>query len=271
MALVAYGASDDSDLSEEEEEEAKPEKVTKNVLENGHISDEEDEFFGGGGDDFIPEKEEQDVFSLIAKKLPNVARMRKTKVAEVEEVGPIPEKKDYGVEIEQPPAKKSKFIGKEAKKTGPAKIVLPSLTDFKEEEEEALPSVRVEPSRSGSGLFALLPRPKNKNYKMPARAPSLPSSSTSSSSRVTSTFLLRRPGWTSSSSAVCRERVSKWILCPWAGQYCTHFTLPCSCVLVSMMMCLARCSTTILQKSTTVFCLGPCVTMTLPSPSRSST
>ena len=99
MALVAYGASDDSDLSEEEEEEAKPEKVTKNVLENGHISDEEDEFFGGGGDDFIPEKEEQDVFSLIAKKLPNVARMRKTKVAEVEEVGPIPEKKDYGVEV----------------------------------------------------------------------------------------------------------------------------------------------------------------------------
>jgi len=185
MALVAYGASDDSDLSEEEEEEAKPEKVTKNVLENGHISDEEDEFFGGGGDDFIPEKEEQDVFSLIAKKLPNVARMRKTKVAEVEEVGPIPEKKDYGVEIEQPPAKKSKFIGKEAKKTGPAKIVLPSLTDFKEEEEEALPSVRVEPSRSGSGLFALLPRPKNKNYKMPARAPSLPSSSTSSSSTPT--------------------------------------------------------------------------------------
>ena len=97
MALVSYGASDDSDLSDEEEE---VEKVTASAAvsavkkttpfeSNGHISDEEDEFLGGGiiktmqhqityvcvpGDEdhFIPEKEEPDVFSLIAKKLPQV-------------------------------------------------------------------------------------------------------------------------------------------------------------------------------------------------------
>ena len=56
MALVSYGASDDSDLSDEEEE---VEKVTASAAvsavkkatpfeSNGHISDEEDEFLGGG-------------------------------------------------------------------------------------------------------------------------------------------------------------------------------------------------------------------------------
>ena len=104
MALVSYGASDDSDLSEEEEEpQVEKEKASVPVSAgkttafqpNGHISDEEDEFLGGGNqlwniaifpimsklffewilgdeDDFIPEKEEPDVFSLIAKKLPQV-------------------------------------------------------------------------------------------------------------------------------------------------------------------------------------------------------
>ena len=82
MALVSYGASDDSDLSEEEEEpQVEKEKASVPVSAgkstafqpNGHISDEEDEFLGGGDeDDFIPEKEEPDVFSLIAKKLPQV-------------------------------------------------------------------------------------------------------------------------------------------------------------------------------------------------------
>ena len=53
MALVSYGASDDSDLSEEEEEEKKasvPVSAGKTTAfqSNGHISDEEDEFLGGG-------------------------------------------------------------------------------------------------------------------------------------------------------------------------------------------------------------------------------
>jgi len=174
MALVAYGASDDSDLSEEEEEE-----VTKNPVPgssavkpasfeaNGHISDEEDEFLGGGGnEDLIPEKEEPDVFSLIAKKLPQALKAKK-KVEVVEETGPIPEKKDYGDKVEEPPAKK-------AKRSGPVKITIPSLSTFKDEEEEALPSVRVEPSKAGSGLFALLPQPKNKPSRPKAVVPIRP-------------------------------------------------------------------------------------------------
>ena len=57
MALVSYGASDDSDLSEEEEEpQVEKEKASVPVSAgkttafqpNGHISDEEDEFLGGG-------------------------------------------------------------------------------------------------------------------------------------------------------------------------------------------------------------------------------
>ena len=56
MALVSYGASDDSDLSEEEEEEVENVKASVAVSAgkttvfqpNGHISDEEDEFLGGG-------------------------------------------------------------------------------------------------------------------------------------------------------------------------------------------------------------------------------
>ena len=56
MALVSYGASDDSDLSEEEEEEVENVKASAAVSagkttvfqSNGHISDEEDEFLGGG-------------------------------------------------------------------------------------------------------------------------------------------------------------------------------------------------------------------------------
>ena len=54
--MVSYGASDDSDFSEEEEEEAEKEKASVAVSAgkttafeaNGQISDEEDEFLGGG-------------------------------------------------------------------------------------------------------------------------------------------------------------------------------------------------------------------------------
>ena len=152
MALVSYGASDDSDISEEEEEVEK-EKVpisagkTTAFQPNGHISDEEDDFLGGGiyqsntlqfnllllklffewisgeEDEFIPEKEEPDVFSLIAKKLPQVPlawsknkvqidiisdtkyilntyqALKVKKVEVLEETGPIPEKKDYGDKV----------------------------------------------------------------------------------------------------------------------------------------------------------------------------
>jgi len=199
MALVSYGSSDESDLSEEEEEQVKKEtskvksvaepevkkdvanieevnKDVKNVnskdkdsIVEGHISDEEDEFIGSSvdhGDDLLAGDNEPDLFSLIAKKLPNAKKAKK--VAVVEELGPIPEKKvDYGEKIEEPPAKKPKRVG-------PVKITIPSLAQFDEEEPEK-PTVRVEPSKSGSGLFALLPQPKNRiNRPQPTNRSILP-------------------------------------------------------------------------------------------------
>lgn len=175
MALVAYGASDDSDMSEDEEEEKQNHNVAEikkpvavAVLENGHISDEE-EFFGGeNGNDFAAEIEaEPDLFSLIAKKLPQAL---KKKIEVAEDVGVIPEKKDYGEKIEEPPAKKQK-------RTGPRKITIPRLADFAEDEEDApRPVVRIDPSKSGSGLFALLPAPKQKVARIAAKPmiPNLP-------------------------------------------------------------------------------------------------
>ena len=87
------------------------------------------EWILGDEDDFIPEKEEPDVFSLIAKKLPQALKVKK-KVEVLEETGPIPEKKDYSDKVEEPPAKK-------AKRSGPVKITIPSLSTFQDEEDES--------------------------------------------------------------------------------------------------------------------------------------
>ena len=54
----------------------------------------------------------------------------KKKVEVLEETGPIPEKKDYGDKVEEPPAKK-------AKRSGPVKITIPSLSTFQDEEDES--------------------------------------------------------------------------------------------------------------------------------------
>jgi proline-rich protein PRCC len=134
----------------------------------GEISDEEEEYFGGSADDgfdLITEAE-PDLFSLIAQKLPN-AKIKKTELKIKEDEGDIPEKKDYGDKVEEPPAKKKK-------RDGPVKITIPSLNQFVEEEDQAQPSVTVEPSQGGSGLFALLPQPKHRLSK-PIRSGSGPS------------------------------------------------------------------------------------------------
>merc|ERR1712150_3265 len=65
--------------------------------------------------------------------------------------------KDYGEKIEEPPAKKKK------KRDGPVKIVLPALEKLEEEDSDDR-RVKVEPSKTGSGLFALLPEPKRGSF-----------------------------------------------------------------------------------------------------------
>lgn len=174
MALVSYGASDDSDYSEDEdateailvskktEIKVSGDSVDKS-LDGGHISDEEDFFTSesAGGGSILDEPAEPDLISLIAKKLPQVKTVQKAHLPsaladEKEDLASIPAKKDYGAKPEEPPAKRMK------KTKGPVKISIPSLATFEDEDEEEKPTPRIQQSKTGSGLFSLLPQPKNK-------------------------------------------------------------------------------------------------------------
>jgi len=163
MALVAYDANSDSDISEDEEEEnlirtntqAKKLEIepTKKIETDGHISDE-DEFFDPQSTGVF--EEEPDLISLISQKLPN-AKLRtveKSFIDEKEDVSAIPTKKDYGEKLEEPPAKKKKRVG-------PVQIKIPALADLKDD-DEVKEAVKIQPSQTGSGLFSILPPPKNK-------------------------------------------------------------------------------------------------------------
>jgi len=163
MALVAYDANSDSDISEEEEEISKPHvENVKAVIttgteqeDNGQISDEEDFFDHHPNSNGVFE-EEPDLITLINQKLPH-AKLKsadKSFIDEAEDVSTIPAKKDYGDKIEEPPAKKKK-------RTGPVQIIIPALADLKEE-DEMKEVVKIQPSKTGSGLFSILPPPKNK-------------------------------------------------------------------------------------------------------------
>jgi len=166
MALVAYDTNSDSDISEEDEDEeiiqplVKVNNDTKTINEseaNGHISDEEDFF---DHDTSNPNngvfEEEPDLISLISQKLPNakLKSVDKSYIDEAEDVSSIPAKKDYGDKVEEPPAKKKK-------RAGPVQISIPALVDLKDD-EETKEVVKIQPSKTGSGLFSLLPPPKNK-------------------------------------------------------------------------------------------------------------
>jgi len=165
MALVAYDANSDSEISEEEEEEIiKPHDKNVKTIQNGteqgvgdsgQISDEED-FFDHQPNSNGNFEEEPDLISLISQKLPNakLKSVDKSFIDEAEDVTTIPAKKDYGDKVEEPPAKKKK-------RTGPVQISIPALADLKEEEEVKEP-VKMQPSKTGSGLFSILPPPKNK-------------------------------------------------------------------------------------------------------------
>ena len=162
MSLVAYDADSDSDNSDQEEDNdveqqtsvgAAFTKKNKEAVIDDNISDEED-FTGQDGDTDFFDVKEPDLLSLISEKLPNakLKSLNPSFVDEAEDVSSIPEKKDYGSKPEEPPAKKKK-------RQGPVQIVLPALSKLEDEEEEKKP--RIQPSKSGSGLFSLLPAPKN--------------------------------------------------------------------------------------------------------------
>jgi len=205
MALVSYGScSDDSDYSEDENTsegvvlvKSDPGKVN-NVSDNGekeennlngHISDEED-FLNDNPDpnsSLFEEPSEPSIFSLISKKLPQAkvktkAKEKSTLVDEQEDLTSIPVKKDYGDKVEEPPAKKKK------KSDGPVKISIPSLAELKDDEDpdEFKVKAKSQPSKKGSGLIGLLPKPKNFMAKKAPR-PSGPTP-------MTNTEVLKRDG-----------------------------------------------------------------------------
>eukprot|EP00092_Neocalanus_flemingeri_P013230 GFUD01014260.1.p1 GENE.GFUD01014260.1~~GFUD01014260.1.p1 ORF type:complete len:451 (-),score=168.90 GFUD01014260.1:97-1398(-) len=185
MALVAYDSNSDSDYSEDEEDvnerktevKLNPEKSKNN--DDDQISDEED-FFDPKSNGIF--EEEPDLISLIHQKLPNakLKAVQQSFIDEAEDVTAIPTKKDYGEKLEEPPAKKKKRVG-------PVQIVLPALTDLKEDDEFKEP-VKVQPSQTGSGLFSILPPPKNKMTRqnrsgVPTASPVISQSSHASSSQ----------------------------------------------------------------------------------------
>jgi len=140
-------------ISDKPSAPVKPSVINKDDLD---ISDEDEDDVGGGAGGILDDPE-PDLFSLISAKLPQVATKKKIEdlVDTTEDCSSIPTKKDYGDVPEEPPAKKKK------KRDGPVRITIPSLDNDLDEEEEAARK-KVNPSTKGSGLFSLLPQPKNK-------------------------------------------------------------------------------------------------------------
>jgi len=152
----------DSDVSEDEDDvndtktqvkiDFEPSKKAEN---DDQISDEEDFFDPKSNGNGVFE-EEPDLITLISQKLPHaqLKAVQHSYIDETEDLTAIPTKKDYGDKLEEPPAKKKK-------RTGPVQISIPALAELKED-DEVKETVKVQPSQMGSGLFSLLPPPKNK-------------------------------------------------------------------------------------------------------------
>jgi len=170
MSLVAYGSDSDSETSDVEESQAPPVNIIPKPLPSkdidDNISDEEDAQVSGGNreEDFFDIPAEPDLLSLISEKLPHtkLKSAQQTFIDEAEDTSAIPEKKDYGDKPEEPPAKKKK-------RQGPVQIVLPALAKL-DEEDEPRPGEKEkkQASKTGSGLFSLLPAPKNSFSRKPS-------------------------------------------------------------------------------------------------------
>jgi len=172
MSLVAYGSDSDSETSDVEEAQGPPPvKIIPKISPpskpiDDNISDEEDAQVSGrhNDEDFFDLPVEPDILSLISEKLPHtkLKSAQQTFVDEAEDTFAIPEKKDYGDKPEEPPAKKKK-------RQGPVQIVLPALAKLDEEDEPRQGErEKKQPSKSGSGLFSLLPAPKNSFTRKPS-------------------------------------------------------------------------------------------------------
>lgn len=162
MSLVAYGSSDES--SDEEENNSDTNNKNKTVVESTIIQ-QTSEKLCLPAPKLVESSKEDDVATdsvnihssekIHFDKLPKP----KSAIAEAEDIieeDDIPLKKEIEIKPEKP-VKKDR---------APVKISVPSLSDFKDvEEENEVKASRIKPSNKGTKLFALLPPPKGAELK----------------------------------------------------------------------------------------------------------
>ncbi|XP_063238750.1 proline-rich protein PRCC [Bacillus rossius redtenbacheri] len=189
MSLVAYGISDDSSSDEEAEndgagklidvvngdEAAEPTGKVNSPPDSDSVTSDEDD---GGGNEGESGGADKGARTLMRLPKPN------GEVAETEDVDDEDDKAALGsglfsslpapkvtsslsleVEMDDPLPVASRLAKKET-----VKITVPSLSEFKEDESEEPKKKKLKPSSVGSGLFALLPAPKNMTVKETKRA-----------------------------------------------------------------------------------------------------
>ncbi|ODM92139.1 Proline-rich protein PRCC [Orchesella cincta] len=130
---------------EEEDDEVIAENDGEQALVEGSVNDDANPIWSK----FLPKP----------KKMPDEG----TEDGQDVEIGPIPPKKTYGDE-ELPPPKQSTMSSLTATKVqGKVRISIPFLSSLDEEEsgEGTEKKMLMNPAKKGSGLFALLPQPKN--------------------------------------------------------------------------------------------------------------
>ncbi|XP_058792037.1 proline-rich protein PRCC [Phymastichus coffea] len=151
MSLVAYGSSDESENDEETGETSPIAQRTESKVQikfplpiprTSYINQDS---IRNGKNDSIESKLDFNV-------LPGpVALSNNYAITEADNL-PLPKKVDYS-NVEKPPKKKK----------GPTKIIIPSLADFQDDDDDSKPIShnKKHPSQKGSGLIGILPPPKS--------------------------------------------------------------------------------------------------------------
>ena len=174
MALVAnYASSDEDNLTSDEEEEQKPpiSKATKpSSLPTDFISDDEDDATHvniNGSDANLPsilDDTTEDIPGLSGSSKSLFASLPSTSSATPPSATPsfIDQEEDLSTIPEAKPSEKALIPLKPKKRKGPVKIVLPSLSDFDDGDQESVgPAKKPKPSGGKkSALLSLLPAPK---------------------------------------------------------------------------------------------------------------
>lgn len=193
--LVSYGSSDEDDISEPEEQP----KKTSTVAAPDTISDEEDfathnSILDESVDDDIPGlTSSKSFFSSLPSSSASNPISKNDYVDENEDLSTIPSAKQYEDVIKVPAVKSNK------KRTGPVKIMAPSLImQIEDDEEEKRPIVVKSGAIRKSGLISLLPAPKS--------GPSSSSSESKGKSLLVPRSVARKPPQPSTSKPVQKPR-----------------------------------------------------------------